>query len=192
MKDLAKCLGAIAIICIIYFSVLGLVYHEVPAKLQEPSAIQEEPQSLGNDGLVLMTALEASGAELAGTNINVWSQIKDGDYTIREMEKMALACARHLDLERNAQVDTIQEGGYHKVMVTNQREGVYATIIMENFKLEGHPVESYLLVDLNLGQSVRNISKFESAVIEYYEGQGLDYEYAITTIGTFPKKNIDI
>jgi hypothetical protein len=203
-KNWLKALGASAIIIVLFLSILFFTNQEVPAKsndeeekpsveFEENEKIHEVKETKGHDN-VLMTAFDASDGQLEGTNISIWSQIKDGDYTLEEMEEISLECASILDLEKDAEIDITEDGDYNKIMVTNQKdEDIYITIVMENFKKEGLSIESYLLIDLYLSNHYKDICQVEEIILDYFTKQGFEYQYAMTIYGTFSNKlNTDI
>lgn len=206
-KNWLKALGASAIIIVLFISILIFTNQKVPAKsndkekqtneieeieVKETKEVKEVIHQSKNN--VLMKAFDASDGHLLGTNISIWSQIKEGDYTIEEMEEIVLECAGLLDLEKDAIIEITEDDHYSKVMVTNQKEEeLYITTLMENFKKEDSSVESYLLIDLYLSNQYKDFTQIEDAIVDYFTGQGFDYEYAITINGTFSNKmNTDI
>lgn len=197
-RNWLKALGASAIIIVIFISILIFTNQQVPAKSNEEEQERKIEKTIikevKKDDNVLMTAFEASEGQLEGTNISIWSQIKEGDYNLEEMEEISLECASLLDLEKNAEIDITEDGDYNKVMVTNQKEeDIYITIVMENLKKEGLATESYLLVDLFLSKNYKDITRIEDAILDYFTKNKFDYENAITILGTFSNKmNIDI
>ncbi len=183
MKKFLKDFGTAAIICILFFSVLGF-FKEVPANEQNGLT----------DGEVLMRAFQASKGNLESTKLDFWSEIKNKKYTQEEMEKITLGCAKILGLEKEAKIDIKQDQNHQKVTVTAQeKNGIYATILMENWDVEGQSKDTYFLVDISLDSRYPQPLEIEKTIVNYFTHLGLNYEYSMTMIGTFDEKmNTDI
>lgn len=182
MKKHFKTLICIAIISIVFFSILGFT-KGVP--------ISSQPKH--TDSKILMRALEDSGAQLQKTNLNFWSKMPQEDYSQEEMKEIILNCAKELGLQES-EIEITQEDAPSKVTLKGQRKDqILATILMEEIHSPEQAKEIYFLVELSLGQDYKDLAPIETTITDYFDQLNLDYEYATTIVGTFEKEmNIDI
>lgn len=193
-KGWRKILGAFGIIIVLFMSIAILMDLHVPAKLPEKNEGENVQRytykkGIGEDHLVLLTALAASKGSLEYTNITIWGQSIGENYSLDDMEDIVLDCARLLGLEEGSIIENFQEEYYNQVKLINQdNEDITVTIVMDDFKSNNFQKESYLLVDLFLLKDYKNILELENIILDYFVATGFSFEYDITVGGSFSNK----
>ena len=105
-----KCWG---ILIVLFMSIAILMDLHVPAKLPEKNEGENVQKytykkGIGEDHLVLLTALAASKGSLEYTNITIWGQSIGENYSLDDMEDIVLDCDRLLGLEEGSIIENFQ------------------------------------------------------------------------------------
>lgn len=180
MNKKTKGLLVIGIISILFISFLAVSTKNIQAK------------SYGNESKsdisTLRTAFNKTASNLVEWNMNYWSSMEEENLTVEEMKEIALNLEKKLNLDQEGVLEEETFENYNKISISNQSgEEIFLTIIVESLEESGIH-ENYILVDLSLDHTVKEIEKYEETIKDYLEDLNCEVEESITMVGNFDEK----